>query len=515
MDEKRALAIALQARAGIIWVTSDEELRVERIITSIAVDYGYNVQKWSCTRGIEDIEGTVIDEGAKDPLDAIKRTIKRDGPKCVTIFRDLGELARNDYQVARALRDANRLMGAVDENSEKGLVVVDTTLPPPTIPEITLIEWPRPDREAMEKIVKVEVLGQIGGDKRQRTEENGHLDQIVSAALGLTSEEACIAMASSMIEKDYIDPMLVAAEKKKAIQRNGVLEWCEPIKGGLDMVGGLDNLKEWLAVRRAAFTAQAREYGLPPLKGALLVGLPGCGKSLTAKCVAATWEIPLLRLDMGAVFQSLVGESEHNLRKALSTIESISPCVLWLDEVDKGFAGSTGAENDGGTSQRVLGTFLTWSQERESNTFIVATANDISALPAALLRAGRWDETFFVDLPNTEERQQICEIMRKKYPKTEEVDTETISSKSEGYSGAEIETSFTSGMFNAFRDNMRNVNTADVMDELARMTSTSISSKEQVESLREWGSNRARPASKQYAKTSPNTSRRFDGLGNN
>jgi SpoVK/Ycf46/Vps4 family AAA+-type ATPase len=289
---------------------------------------------------------------------------------------------------------------------------------------------------------------------------------------------------------------IVLSEKRQLIRRNGILEYLEE-EGTLDDVGGSDDLKLWLKQRSIAFTERAREYGLPQPKGVLLLGVPGCGKSLVAKATSKEWCLPLLRLDLGRVYDgSMVGRSEANLRNALKTAESVSPAILFIDELDKAFAGSAGsADSDAGTSSRILGSFLTWMQEKRSPVFVMATANRVERLPGEFLRKGRFDEIFFVDLPNEEERKQIFGIhLGKRRKDISRFDVDQLAKISDGYSGAEIEQAIIAAMYDAFAHN-REFTQLDIIAAIRATFPLSRTMTEQVEALRKWAQQRARPAS--------------------
>jgi SpoVK/Ycf46/Vps4 family AAA+-type ATPase len=263
--------------------------------------------------------------------------------------------------------------------------------------------------------------------------------------------------------------------------------------GDLDDVGGLDELKAWLGKRGAAFSEKAHSFGLPAPRGVLLLGVPGCGKSLTAKAVGAAWNLPLLRFDVGSVFGKYVGESEANLRRALRAAEAVAPCVLWVDELEKAI--SSGRGEDGGTTLRILGAFLSWLQEKSTPVFVVATANNVESLPPELLRKGRLDEIFFVDLPSECERRAIFAIHLRKHGRdVEAFEVEALAQNSAGYSGAEIEQAVIAALYDAF-DEQREVATCDVLHNLQAMVPLSITMQEEVAALRTWASTRARAAS--------------------
>ncbi|HSN68796.1 MAG TPA: AAA family ATPase, partial [Thermoanaerobaculia bacterium] len=266
--------------------------------------------------------------------------------------------------------------------------------------------------------------------------------------------------------------------------------------GGLDAVGGLDVLKSWLTSRRAAFTARARAYGLPAPKGAMLVGVPGCGKSLTAKAIATAWGMPLLRLDLGALKSKWVGESEGNIRKALKVAETVSPCVVWLDEIEKALGGASQGAADGGVSSDALGVILSWMQDRAGSVFVIATANDVSALPPELLRKGRFDEMFFVDLPNASERKAILSAALKANGRDGKVEiTAGCIAAMSDFTGAEIAAIVPDALFAAFADGEREITTADLIDAANTVVPLAKTASEKITKVREWAKGRARPAS--------------------
>jgi SpoVK/Ycf46/Vps4 family AAA+-type ATPase len=325
----------------------------------------------------------------------------------------------------------------------------------------------------------------------------------LKAALGLTRDEAekvyrKARVMAKRLTAEEVD--IVLSEKKQLIRRNGILEFMD-VDETLDSVGGLEELKHWLKQRSDAFTERAREYGLPQPKGMLILGVPGCGKSLIAKTTSRLWGLPLLRLDLGRVYDgSTVGRSEANLRNALRTAESISPAILFIDEIDKAFAGGVGsADSDGGTSSRIFGTFLTWMQEKTSPVFVMATANRIEKLPSEFLRKGRFDEIFFVDLPNAEERKDIFQIhLQKRRRDIERFDLEQLTKVCDGFSGAEIEQGLVSAMYEAFAQG-REFTQLDIIAAIRATLPLSKTMSEQVTALRDWARQRARPAAASVA----------------
>jgi len=318
----------------------------------------------------------------------------------------------------------------------------------------------------------------------------------LAAACGLTTMEAENAFALSLVETGVISPAVIAREKAGAFKRGGILEVVETTET-LASVGGLDAIKAWLLQRGSAFTRRARDYGLPVPKGMLVLGVPGTGKSLTAKATAAVFGLPLLKLDAGRIFGSLVGQSEANLRTAIQTAEAVAPCVLWIDELEKAFggAGSSGGSTDGGTSSRVFGTMLNWLQDKTAPVFVVATANDASRLPPELLRKGRWDECWFVDLPDGRERAAIWDIVIGKFGREKtDYDPVVLARASELHTGAEIEAAWVEALHRAFTED-REPAELDLGEVLSTSVPLATTMAEPIERLRQWASGRARGAS--------------------
>jgi ATP-dependent 26S proteasome regulatory subunit len=374
-------------------------------------------------------------------------------------------------------------------------------IPPDLEKEVTIVDFPLPSEDEIRAVLDkmVETNAAAGGRVRIDLDSLGR-ERLVKAALGLTLNEAENAYARSMVNDGVLDAAdvdVVLEEKRQTIRKSGLLEFVN-VDVSLDDVGGLQNLKRWLSKREGSWLDQAAAYGLPAPRGVLITGVPGCGKSLTAKAIAAAWELPLLRLDIGRVFAGLVGSSEQNMRTAIRTAEAIAPCVLWIDEIEKGFSGVGGAGGDGGTSSRVFGSFLTWMQEKTKPVFVMATANNINALPPEFLRKGRFDEIFFVDLPTRAERRQIWELHVAKRVRGEAAGVvsndatalETLADQTEGYSGAEIEQAVIIGLFDAFADR-RSLTLADLERAVANMVPLSVTQAEQIAAIREWAALRA------------------------
>ena len=324
-------------------------------------------------------------------------------------------------------------------------------------------------------------------------------ERVVKAALGLTESEAANVFAKILVEDrafNLEDLPRILDEKRQIIRKTGLLEFCQ-LSEEMGNVGGLEALKGWLDSRSDAFSEKAREFGLPEPKGLLLLGVQGCGKSLTAKAIASQWRLPLLRLDVGAVMNAFVGSSEENMRKAIRVAESLAPCILWLDEIEKGFSGvgGRGADGDSGTTARVFATFLTWLQEKTKPVFVIATANSIEHLPPEMLRKGRFDEIFFIDLPSGKEREEIFRIhLRRRERDPAAYDTDALAQASSGMSGAEIEAIVVEGLWRAFPLG-RDVNQEDLVSAIRETVPLSRTMAESIDALRAWARSRARPAS--------------------
>ena len=413
----------------------------------------------------------------------------------IFVFKDLHPF-KDSPEVTRSLRDAIEAF----RGTRKTIVLMSPVqeVPIELEKEVVVLDFTLPTMSELNKVLSAELEKSHGAGITTEGRE-----KLLKAALGLTRDEAekvfrkSRVMAGRLTESE-VD--IVLSEKKQLIRRNGILDYIEEDET-IDSVGGLEELKHWLKQRSNAFTERAREYGLPQPKGMLILGVPGCGKSLIAKTTARLWGLPLLRLDMGRVYDgSMVGRSEANLRGALRTAESISPAVLFIDEIDKAFAGSAGsADSDGGTSSRIFGSFLTWMQEKTSPVFVIATANRVERLPSEFLRKGRFDEIFFVDLPNEEERREIFKIhLGKRRSDIERFDFDQLSKVCEGFSGAEIEQGLVSAMYEAFAQG-REFTQLDIIAAIRATMPLSKTMSEQVSALRDWARQRARPAAASVA----------------
>ncbi len=512
MKLQKEIETLIRARYPILYVVSSEEMRVQNMVVEIAQHRQKKVFEWSFTTGIVPA-GTSIQSqknrnaATKDPLTALDQVIEQVEP-AIFIFKDFHPfLTRNNFAIIRKLKEIAIHL----KNSFKTIILVSPTMEIPTEleKEITLLNFPLPARDDLSAL-----LDKIIEDVKQFRQVKIDLDEtgrerLLQAALGLTLGEAENVFAKIIVKDERLsgeDVNEVFAEKQQIIRKSGLLDYFATDET-FSNVGGLSVLKEWLDKRAVAFTAQAREFGLPAPKGILMLGVQGCGKSLSAKAVSTLWQLPLLRFDMGRMFNSLVGSSEENVRRAIAVAESVAPAILWVDEIDKAFAGSQGSgSTDGGTTARVFGTFLTWLSDKTAPVFVVATANDISQLPPELMRKGRLDEIFFVDLPSEVEREEIFRIhlaKRKRAP--ENFDLKALAACSKEYSGAEIEESIISALYDAF-SSQHELTTEHILHAVRETVPLSKTMDEQISRLRNWAEGRARNAS--VARNSPNENER-------
>lgn len=503
------ISALLRARNPLLWVVTREEARVERYLFEAAASAGYVARTWDVARGVCDATGRVVNSevsaGADpgDTLNAIDQRARSDyADRGVWILRDLPAWLQPPTGALqlRQLRNLARFLPGQPRNRAQAIIILTPVaeVPADLAGHATVIEWPLPDREEIAGILDA-AINALPEELKETAAPNGTRDAAIDAAVGLTGEEAASCYARSLVQLRKIDPQTVAKEKKRVIARERVLEWYDPIPGGLDAVGGLDNLKVWLEQRKLAYSAQARAYGLPAPKGALLVGIPGTGKSLTAKCIATAWGVPLLRVDLGALKSKFVGESEQNLRKAFKVIESVGRCVVWFDEVEKALAGATQGAADGGVSSDALGGILSWMQDREGESFVIATANSVENLPPEFLRAGRFDALWFLDLPTRSERVDILKATLKANNRAAvELDFVALSAATEGFTGSEIAAIVPEALFAAFADAGREITTADLVTVARSTVPLSKTSSEKIQKLQEWAKQgRARRASRE------------------
>jgi SpoVK/Ycf46/Vps4 family AAA+-type ATPase len=481
----------IRARYPLMYLVSSEEMRVENTLKKICIERNKKIFLWSITKGLESGTEDSVNNELREPTKVLDHIIKTN-INGVFVLRDFHPFL-NDPVVIRKLRDVSRVL----KTCMKNIIILSPLLKIPVEleKEIAVMDYDLPTKEELDLIVEA-ILRSI--DKPETIEifkDVKKRDKVLDAALGLTVDEAENVFAKSLVQTNQFDIDIILSEKEQIIRKSGVLEFYKASEDISD-IGGLENLKVWLNKRTLAFTKEARDFGLPQPKGIILIGIPGCGKSLTAKAISSLWKVPLLKLDVGKVFSSLVGSSEENVRRAIMTAESIAPSILWLDELEKGFSGvQSSGMSDAGTTARVFGTFLTWLQEKTSPVFVVATCNDITSLPPELLRKGRFDEIFYIDLPNLNERKEIFKIHIEKRKRDLNIfELDKLASISHGYSGAEIEQIVISALYDAF-DCGEELNNERLIHSIAETIPLSQTMEDKISKTRDWAKTRARKAS--------------------
>lgn len=503
------VAALIKARNTLLWIISPEELRPERALLGVAQSLERSLFYWDYADGVTDARGKSIAGDTVDPGKALD-WVKNNPEKAVYVFRDLHKFT--DPRTVRKLRSLAKQLQGVDRDEARAIVVLtpSSEVPPDLVGQTKVITWPLPDRPEM--VVILDQTIKSVGELLSTQPTDDEREAIIDAAIGLTAQDAQNAFSYSVVTTRTIDPAIVSAEKKRVIAREGVLEWYDPEPGGLDAIGGLDLLKNWLQLHKLAFSPKARERKVPAPKGVLLAGISGTGKSLTAKCIGTAWNQPLLRLDMGSLKSKYVGDSEANIRKALRVAEAVSPCILWIDEIEKALGGGTGADgaSDGGVSQDYVGTILNWMQERGGSVFVVATANDISGMAKTnpeLLRKGRFDELFFIDLPTEAERRQVLTAALRKHGQDAETvlkaksPVDAFIRSSNGWVGAEIEAAVRDALFVAFADGERDLTAQDVLAVSRDTVPLSKTAKGTIKALQDWAKGGVRLASSPEAGT--------------
>lgn len=477
----------IKANYPLIYLIAPEETRAIQILREILAKNKRQLFFWTRTQGLQTPTGE--EKALRDPLSAVDKFFSLP-ERSILVLADFHPYMK-EPAVVRRLREA-----ALWSTGQKNLIVLSPVLhiPPELEKELKVVELSLPSSEELKEVL--EEFKEAYPDKVKLSA--GEEEKLVQMARGLTCSELEGVLSELMVEKGVIDKEVFSfllEEKKQIIRKSGVLEYFEP-ETDLEDVGGLDLLKDWLRKRVHAFSERARKFGLPEPKGLLLVGVQGCGKSLVAKSVAKYWRLPLLKLDAGRLFSGIVGSSEERTRKALALAEALSPVILWIDEIEKAFSGMAGSGfSDAGTASRVFATIVTWLQEKRSPVFVIATANEVDLLPPELLRKGRFDEIFFVDLPSFTERKEIFYIHLKKRGRVpEQFDLDYLAEITEGFSGAEIEQVVISGLYEAFVEG-RQLTTEDMVKAIRETVPLSQMMAERISALRAWARYRARFAS--------------------
>lgn len=506
-EEKSEIELSILAYDPLIYVVTPEEERFLKEIERICMHRRRKLWVHTISTGAYSISFTCVDgvwkeprrvglqQQLSDPVALLQNLRERNANEGVFVLLDFHAVLRDSF-LKRLLKDVIQRFRETRNTVMIASPVVD--LPADLEHEATLFFFPLPNRELLAaKLESVLASQRLRGTPIRLARRDA--EHIVEAGLGLTLKDFESALNRTTARGSGQTGEQVAADvfqcKKQALRRSGVIECCDT-KETMEAVGGINVLKTWLSKRKRAFTAEAAEYGLPQPKGILLLGVPGCGKSLAAKACASLWKVPLLRLDTGRLFSSAVGSSEENCRKALHLAEVAAPCILWIDEIEKALAGvGSSSFTDGGTSARVFATIATWLQEKTTPAFVIATANTVTSLPPELIRRGRWDEVFFLDLPGVHERREIFRIHLERCGREPaQFELDRLAEACPGFSGAEIEQAVAAGLYDAF-DEGRALSTDDILGQIQTIIPLSKTMDERVQALRSWALTRSRLAS--------------------
>jgi len=495
MNDGDRLLRLLATHHACIFLPTNEEEEAAQLLNNVAIERGCDLMVWSATRGLRDglvAASTVVPDTAH-PAAALVHVTENIVRHAVYVFVDLvGHL--KDERTLRAAREA--VSQCAKQSASVILIDHHSRLAEPLNTLATRFDLSLPSDEELEKLIKA-CLRTCNEKKPIAVNiTRKGLDLVIRNLHGLSRRQARQIIVDTVMDDcrfDELDINHILARKRKALGSDGLLEYIES-PTDLTSVGGLSKLKQWLLHRREALSASAAEFGIPAPRGVMMLGVQGAGKSLAAKAVATAWQRPLLRLDPGVLFDRYVGESEQRLRDALRQAESMAPVVLWIDEIEKGFASAASQSTDGGLSKRMFGTMLTWMQEHTAPVFLIATANDIEALPPELLRKGRFDEIFFVDLPACEARKAILQIHLKRLKRDVEVfDISALAEASDGFSGAEIEQAIISGLHTAFTATQE-LSTRHIHEAIKLSPPLSVTMAEKIDALRSWAEGRCVPA---------------------
>lgn len=504
-DVFQKLILMIRAYYPVLYLHSYEYYRTKQKIKGIVEllrreGKKVNYYQWDCVYGLVQIlpdKTEIRIERMQNPLEVLAYILnsKKSGEKNIFVLDDINNHIERD-EVKLMFR---KIAEATNNNTHAIILSSIYRLPAELEKYITVLQIPLPKRNELGEVLDIVA-------KQSKVELKTNLrNRLIDAALGMTSMEADLAYCLASVKDGFDEksPFTVSSEKEQIIRKSGILDYF-PKNESLKDVGGMDNLKEWLNKRQLAYDKEARDWGLKEPKGLLLLGVPGCGKSLIAKSIASSWNMPLLRLDVGKVFQGIVGSSEDNIRKAIATAEAVAPCVLWIDEIEKGLSGvqSSGA-TDGGVTSRIFSTILTWMQEKTAPVFVVATANNINQLPPELLRKGRFDEFFFVDLPSQKEKENIFSIhLQKNRQNVSSFALDILAQKAEGFNGAEIEECIKEAMFTAYVESQETniapkLQMIHILDAIKNTVPLSKTMEKQITDLRKFAVSRAKNASKE------------------
>ncbi len=508
-DYQDELNLKIKAGTPLIQITSYEWRRIHGCVLKASLQTNKEFFLWNNSEGIKKWDKTdkefKQEADIREPAEALTWFRTQAPPLTILLMEDL-----HVYFDSMQWREILGALRAVSRNTESKILILSQPirrLLPELEKDVYILDIPLPHVGILKTVIKsaistIEKETQINLKDHQVPESDR--DSIAEAALGLTDMEATYTIKEIIHSQERLteeEIPLIVERKEQIIKKSGILEYFHPQEAFGD-VGGLDNLKSWLQNRKAGFRPEAKDFGMTPPKGVLLLGVQGCGKSLLAKAIASEWKLPLLKFDLGKVFGGVVGESEGNIRRALGIAEAVSPSILWIDEIEKGLSG-VGSSNrtDSGTTARVFGTMLTWMQDKEKPVFVIATANNIEQLPPELLRKGRFDEIFFVDLPGSKSREEIWKIHLEKRLTSGRFkdcgfDLSKLAEVSKWYSGAEIEEAINEALYIAYNAE-REVSIEDLSQTIQATYPLSKVMAEKITKLREWAEVRARSASQE------------------
>jgi len=523
-DALQRLKILIDSSTPIIAIETVEETRAVRMVRGACAALNLATYEWSIASGLMRCGSSVAEVvtggydftdhsmaglGGQDTIEQNAKALynSREPAQMLGnlegisidaafILKDLHR-HMDDPVVVRRLRDVGQHFSA----NRKTIVLTapKIEIPPELRSLVELFDLPLPDRQRLRQIIDETLVRISRTHTLQRKLDANGLDAIAENLRGLTEEEAERAISQALVTRYALCPEIVTdvlEMKKSLLKRSEMLDFVQASDQMAD-VGGLENLKRWLGLRRGSWDDAARDFGLEPPKGVIILGAQGCGKSLCARAVAGEWKLPLVKFDTSVVYDKFLGETEKRIRKVFQVAEGLAPCVLWIDELEKVFAGSgaDSASADAGVSSRLLASFLSWMQDRKAPVFVAATCNDVTALPPELIRKGRFDELFFVDLPNQAARQQIFSIQltrRKRNPA--EFDLDRVGAAAKGYSGAEIDAAVQTALYAAYSEK-KPLNTQSLLEALAQTVPLSTTRAEEIDALRAWAKTRAVPAS--------------------
>ena len=520
-DALERLKILIDSSTPIVVLETVEEMRAVRMVRTACSALNLASFEWTIASGLvrsgNDVGEVIPDFACFAPQGHTPAAVDPTDAQAIYNSREpaqmLGNLEAISMEAAFILKDFHRHMedpvvvrrlrdvGQKFSRNRRTVVITapSIVMPPELSSLVEFLELPLPDKARLRRIID-EMIVRVGRTHTlKRTLDAAGLDALAGNLRGLTEEEAERALSQALVTRYGVTPEIltdVLAAKKDTLKRSRILDFVEP-SDTLASVGGFENLKSWLKQRQGTWDDGARAFGLEPPRGVIILGVQGCGKSMCARAIAGEWKIPLVKFDTAAVYDKYIGETEKRIQKVFQIAEELAPCILWIDELEKVFAGSgpDSASADAGVSSRLLASFLSWMQDRKAPVFVAATCNNVTVLPPELIRKGRFDELFFVDLPNQAEREQILTIqLAKRKRNTAEFDVQQVAAAARGYSGAELEAAVQSAMYAAY-SHQQPLSSQSLLDALRTTVPLSITRTEEIGELREWARHRAVPVS--------------------